>query len=78
MRSGCWENAIYSVIAPESCANILWRDPDKAAEAAENLKLTAQDVYALGVVEGSYLKRAGTRKDCLCRSNPIYLSGIRK
>ena len=53
------ENAIYSVIAPESCANILWRDPDKAAEAAENLKLTAQDVYSLGVVERIVSEKGG-------------------
>ena len=45
------ENAIYSVISPEGCANILWREPDRAAEAAEALKLTASDVMALGVVE---------------------------
>ncbi len=53
------ENAIYSVIAPESCANILWRDPGKAAEAAENLKLTAQDVYTLGVVERIISEKGG-------------------
>ena len=45
------ENAVYSVISPEGCANILWRDPEKAAEAAQNLKLTAKDVSALGVVD---------------------------
>ena len=45
------ENAVYSVISPEGCANILWREPDRAAEAAEALKLTASDVLALGVVE---------------------------
>lgn len=45
------ENSIYSVISPEGCANILWRDPDRAPDAAENLKLTAQDAYRLGVVE---------------------------
>lgn len=45
------ENAIYSVISPEGCANILWRDPDRASDAAERLKLTAQDAYRLGVVE---------------------------
>ena len=53
------ENAIYSVIAPESCANILWRDTDKAAEAAENLKLTAKDAYQLGVVERIISERGG-------------------
>ena len=45
------ENAVYSVISPEGCANILWRDPDKAAEAADNLKLTATNVRDLGVIE---------------------------
>ena len=45
------ENAVYSVISPEGCANILWRDPEKAAEAAQNLKLTAQNVQELGVVD---------------------------
>jgi len=53
------ENATYSVIAPESCANILWRNPDKAPEAAESLKLTAKDVYALGVVERIITERGG-------------------
>jgi acetyl-CoA carboxylase carboxyl transferase alpha subunit len=45
------ENAVYSVISPESCANILWRDPGRAAEAAESLKLTARDALGFGVVE---------------------------
>jgi len=45
------ENAVYSVISPEGCANILWRDPDKAAEAADNLKLTATNVRDLEVIE---------------------------
>jgi len=45
------ENAVYSVISPEGCANILWRDPEKAPEAAKDLKLTAIDVDELGVVE---------------------------
>ena len=45
------ENAVYSVISPEGCANILWRDPEKAAEAAQNLKLTAKNVSDLGVIE---------------------------
>ena len=45
------EGAVYSVISPEGCANILWRDPEKASEAANYLKLTAEEVLALGVVE---------------------------
>ena len=45
------ENAVYSVISPEGCASILWKDAGKAAEAAQNLKLTAQDALTLSVIE---------------------------
>src|SRR5205807_5431203 len=45
------ENAYYSVISPEACSAILWRDRRHAAEAAEALKLTAQDLLGLGVVD---------------------------
>ena len=45
------ENSVYSVISPEGCASILWRGADKAREAAEALRLTAQDLEALGVVD---------------------------
>jgi acetyl-CoA carboxylase carboxyl transferase subunit alpha len=45
------ENAYYSVISPEACSAILWRDRRHAAEAAEALKLTAQDLLNLGVVD---------------------------
>jgi acetyl-CoA carboxylase carboxyl transferase subunit alpha len=46
-----FEHAIYSVISPEGCASILWRTADKAAEAAEAMKITASDLQALGVVD---------------------------
>ena len=46
-----FEHAIYSVISPEGCASILWRTADKAADAAEAMKITAQDLQALGVVD---------------------------
>jgi acetyl-CoA carboxylase carboxyl transferase subunit alpha len=45
------EHSIYSVISPEGCASILWRSADKAKEAAEALKLTAQDLLRLGVID---------------------------
>ncbi len=45
------ENAVYSVISPESCAAIVWRDAGRAALAAEALKLTAQDLQRLGLVD---------------------------
>jgi acetyl-CoA carboxylase carboxyl transferase subunit alpha len=46
-----YEHAFYSVISPEGCASILWRTRDKASEAAEAMKLTAQDQLALGVID---------------------------
>ena len=45
------ENAVYSVISPEGCASILWKDAKKVKDAAECLRLTAQDMQELGVVE---------------------------
>ena len=45
------ENSIYSVISPEGCASILWRDPAKSLEAAEAMKLSAQDLLKLGVID---------------------------
>ena len=46
-----FEHAVYSVISPEGCASILWRTADKAADAAEAMKITAQDQKALGVID---------------------------
>lgn len=45
------ENAVYSVISPEGCASILWKDSTRAAEAAQFLRLTAQDLLEFGVIE---------------------------
>lgn len=45
------ENAVYSVISPEGCASILWKDAGKAETAAASLKLTAEDAKNLGVIE---------------------------
>ncbi|GAN70177.1 acetyl-coenzyme A carboxylase carboxyl transferase subunit alpha [Acetobacter syzygii] len=45
------EHAIYSVISPEACASILWRDPKQASTAAETLRLTAQDLKRLGLID---------------------------
>ncbi len=46
-----FEHAIYSVISPEGCASILWRTSDKAADAAQALKLTAQDLLMMKVID---------------------------
>ncbi|MGN0550689.1 MAG: acetyl-CoA carboxylase carboxyltransferase subunit alpha [Acutalibacteraceae bacterium] len=45
------ENAVYSVISPEGCASILWKNPEKTADAAECLRLTAQDLFKMQVIE---------------------------
>jgi len=50
-RVHMFENSIYSVISPEGCASILWRDPTKADRAAEAMKITAPDLYQLGVID---------------------------
>ncbi|MEO1677587.1 MAG: acetyl-CoA carboxylase carboxyltransferase subunit alpha [Pseudomonadota bacterium] len=50
-RLAMLEHAIYSVISPEGCASILWKDAEKMREAAEALRLTAQDLHELGVAD---------------------------
>ena len=50
-RVAMLEHAIYSVISPEGCASILWKDAEKMREAAEALRLTAQDLAKLGVID---------------------------
>ena len=45
------KNAVYSVISPEGCASILWKDAAKAETAAASLKLTAEDAKSLGIIE---------------------------
>ena len=46
-----FEHAVYSVISPEGCASILWRTSDKAADAAEAMRVTAQDLKTFGVID---------------------------
>ena len=46
-----FENAIYSVISPEGCASILWRDPNKSLEAANAMKLTANDLFKMKIID---------------------------
>ena len=45
------EHAVYSVISPEGCASILWRTADKAPQAAEAMRLTAQSLAELGIID---------------------------
>jgi acetyl-CoA carboxylase carboxyl transferase subunit alpha len=46
-----FENAVYSVISPEGCASILWRTSDKAGDAAQAMKMTANDLKTLGIID---------------------------
>ncbi|TMV60667.1 acetyl-CoA carboxylase carboxyl transferase subunit alpha, partial [Thioclava sp. BHET1] len=50
-RVAMLEHSVYSVISPEGCASILWKDAEKMREAAEALRLTAQDLHKLGIVD---------------------------
>ena len=45
------ENSIYSVISPEGCASILWRDPNAVKKAADSLKLTANECFKLNIID---------------------------
>jgi acetyl-CoA carboxylase carboxyl transferase subunit alpha len=72
------EFAIYSVIPPEGCAAILWRDPAKKVEAAAALKLTAPDLIAAGIVDGIIGEPIGgahTDPDAAARAVDIALEG---
>jgi acetyl-CoA carboxylase carboxyl transferase subunit alpha len=67
-RVAMLEHSVYSVISPEGCASILWKDAEKMREAAEALRLTAQDLIKLGVADrvideplgGAHRDRAAT------------------
>lgn len=53
------EHSIYSVISPEGAASILWRDPTRAKEAATSMKITAQDLQQLGIIDGIIAEPVG-------------------
>ncbi len=58
------ENSVYSVISPEGCASILWRDPAYASEAAENLRICSEDLLRLEVIDGIISEpRGGMHED---------------
>ncbi len=54
-----FENAVYSVLSPEGFASILWKDASRADEACEVMKLTADDLLELGVIDGIIPEPAG-------------------
>ena len=58
-RVNMLEHAVYSVISPEGCASILWRDAGRAPEAADAMKITARDLVAFGIIDQVVLEPAG-------------------
>ena len=68
------ENAIYSVISPEGCATILWRDPKKTLDAATAMKLTAKDLLELKVIDNIVIEPIGGAH----RDKELILQNIKK
>lgn len=66
------ENAVYSVISPEGCASILWKDSAKAADAAEALKLTAYDLHKFGAIE-KVIKEKDKTPEEICDDLKAYI-----
>ncbi len=72
------ENATYSVITPEGCASILWRDGTRAPDAAEQLKLLARDVHKLGVVDEVLTEPLGGAHRDVDSSADVVRAALRK
>jgi acetyl-CoA carboxylase carboxyl transferase subunit alpha len=73
-RVAMLEHSIYSVISPEGCASILWKDAEKMKEAAEALRLTAQDLKTLGVIDRIIPEPTGGAQ----RDRPATVSAVGK
>jgi len=71
-RLAMLEHSIYSVISPEGCASILWKDAEKMREAAEALRLTAQDLHKLGVCDRVIEEPLGGAQ----RDKPAVIAGV--
>lgn len=72
------ENAVYSVISPEACASIIWRDSAKAGLAAEALKVTAPDLLALGLIDEIVPEPPGGAQEDVDAAAELLKSGLRK
>ena len=68
------ENAIYSVISPEGCATILWRDPKRTLDAAKAMKLSSKDLLELKVIDEIILEPVGGAH----RDRDLILDNVRK
>lgn len=67
------ENSVYSVISPEGCASILWKDSSKAAKAADVLKLTAFDLYKFNIIE-KIIDEKNKSAEEICADLKTYIS----
>lgn len=66
------ENAVYSVISPEGCAAILYKDSSKASEAAKNLKISSQSLLSLDIIDGIVKEPlGGAHRDYKCAANDL-------
>lgn len=70
------QNAVYSVISPEGCASILWKDSAKAETAAASLKLTAEDAKSLGVIERILSEKDISKKEFYDRIRTLLVQEI--
>lgn len=72
------ENAVYSVISPEGCASILWKDSSKAPDAAEALKLTASDLYKFEIVEKVIGEKDRTAEEICCDLKTFLINELKE
>ncbi len=72
------QNAVYSVISPEGCARILWKDPARASAAAESLRLTAEDAKSLGVIERILSEKDIGKKEFFDRIRSLLSEELKK
>ena len=72
------QNSVYSVISPEGCASILWKDASKAAAAAASLKLTAEDAKELGVIERIIPENEIGKKEFYSRIHSLLIRETKK
>lgn len=72
------QNAVYSVISPEGCASILWKDAARAGTAADSLKLTAEDAKSLGVIDRILSEKDMGRKEFYDRIHVLLAEEITK
>lgn len=72
------ENSVYSVISPEGCASILWKDSTRAAEAASVLRLTSHDLYGFEIIEKVICEENRTNEEICCELKKYLITELDK